>query len=102
MLGAVRARHNDIQQIEKTLMELNQLFQDLAEAVVIQEPMVQQAEQHTENVKKDTEAGNQQLDKGIASARRARKLKWWCFFIVVIICIIIALVVGLVVGLNKK
>ncbi|KAL1297499.1 hypothetical protein AAFC00_005018 [Neodothiora populina] len=101
VLGAVRARHNDIQQIERTLIELNKLFEDLAEAVIIQEPMVQQAEEHTENVKKDTEAGNAQLDKGIASARRARKMKWWCFWIVVIICCILALVLGLVFGLRK-
>ncbi|CAD0109234.1 unnamed protein product [Aureobasidium uvarum] len=102
VLGAVRARHNDIQQIERTLIELNKLFEDLAEAVVIQEPMIQQAEQHTENVKKDTEAGNVQLDKGISHARRARRLKWWCLLIVVIICIIVALAVGLTVGLNQK
>lgn len=100
-MGAVRARHNDIQQIERTIIELNKLFEDLAEAVVIQEPMVQQAEHHTENVKKDTEAGNAALDKGIASARRARRMKWACFWIVVIIICIIALVVGLIKGLNK-
>lgn len=98
----MRARHNDIQQIERTLIELNKLFEDLAEAVIIQEPQIQAAEQHTENVKQDTEAGNVQLDKGIASARRARKLKWWCFFIVVLICCILALVLGLVFGLKKN
>ncbi|KAG9598291.1 t-SNARE, partial [Aureobasidium melanogenum] len=102
VLGAVRARHNDIQQIERTLIELNKLFEDLAEAVVIQEPMIQQAEQHTENVKKDTEAGNVQLDKGITHARRARRLKWWCLLIVVIILIIIGLAVGLTLGLKNK
>lgn len=100
MLGAVRARHNDIQQIERTLIELNKLFEDLAEAVIIQEPMVQQAEVHTENVKKDTEAGNVQLDKGIEHARRARRMKWWCFWIVVLIICILALVLGIVFGIR--
>lgn len=102
VLGAVRARHNDIQRIERTLMELNKLFQDLAEAVVIQEPMIQQAEQHTENVKQDTEAGNVQLDKGIEHARRARRLKWWLFWIIVIIICILALILGLYFGLNHN
>jgi len=63
---------------------------------------VQQAEQHTENVKRDTEAGNVQLDKGIDSARRARRLKWWTFWIVVLILCIVALVLGLYFGLNKN
>lgn len=69
---------------------------------MIQEPMIQQAEMHTEEVKKDTEAGNVQLDRGIKSAKNTRKMKWWCFWIVVIIIIILALVLGLYFGLNKN
>jgi syntaxin 1B/2/3 len=102
VLGAVRARHRDIQQIEKTLIELNQLFNDLAEAVVIQEPAVQAAEEQTSQVKGDTEAANVQLTKGIKSARRARKLKWWCLGITVLIILILALVLGLFFGLHKN
>jgi len=85
VLGSVRARHNDIQQIERTLIELNQLFQDLAEAVVLQEAPIQQTEVQTTNVLQDTEQGNVQLDKGIKSASRARKMRKWCFFIIVAI-----------------
>lgn len=102
VLGAVRARHNDIQKIERTLIELNQLMEDLATAVVLQETAIQQTEHHTENVKNDTEAGNVQLDKGIEHAKRARKLKWWCFFIVLAIIIILALVLGLYFGLRNN
>lgn len=101
VLGAVRARHNDIQKIEKTMTELNQLMEDLATAVVLQEEPINQAEVHTGAVKEDTEAANVQLDKGIESARRARKLKWWCFFICLAIVIILALVLGLYFGLQK-
>ncbi|KAK3672460.1 hypothetical protein LTR78_007767 [Recurvomyces mirabilis] len=102
VLGAVRARHNDIQKIERTLIELNQLMEDLATAIVLQEEPIQQTEMATANVQKDTEAGNVQLDKGIKSARNARKLKWWCFFIVLAIIIILGLVLGLYFGLNAK
>ncbi|OQO09863.1 hypothetical protein B0A48_04215 [Cryoendolithus antarcticus] len=102
VLGAVRARHNDIQKIERTMLELQQLMEDLASTIVLQDAPIQQIEQHTENVKHDTEAGNVQLDKGITSAKRARKLKWWCFFICVAIVCILALVLGLYFGLNAK
>lgn len=98
----MRARHNDIQKIERTLIELNQLMEDLATAIVLQDAPIQQTEQSTANVKQDTEAGNVQLDKGIASARRARKLKWWCFFICVLIVVILGLVLGLYFGLAKR
>ncbi|KAK5124688.1 hypothetical protein LTR85_001401 [Meristemomyces frigidus] len=102
VLGSVRARHNDIQKIERTLIELNQLMEDLATAIVLQDAPIQQTEQATANVKQDTEAGNVQLDKGIASARRARKLKWWCFFICLAIVIILGLVLGLYFGLANR
>lgn len=84
------------------MVELQQLMEDLATAVVLQDQPIQQAEQHTENVKQDTEAGNVQLDKGIEHARRARKLKWWCFWITILIICIIALVLGLYFGLQKR
>ncbi|KAK0254426.1 hypothetical protein B0A54_13065 [Friedmanniomyces endolithicus] len=102
VLGAVRARHNDIQKIERTLIGLNQLMEDLATAVVLQEAPIQQTEESTANVQKDTEAGNVQLDKGITHARNARKMKWWLFWIVVLIIVILALVLGLYFGLNAK
>ena len=84
------------------MIELQQLMEDLASTVVLQEVPIQQAEQHTENVKHDTEAGNVQLDKGIEHARRARKLKWWCLFICIAIACILALILGLYFGLTKK
>jgi len=79
-------------------MELNQLFQDLAETVIIQESAVQATEAQTDNVVKDTENANVQLGKGVEHARRARKLKWWCLGIVVLIIIILALVLGIFFG----
>ena len=94
VLGAVRARHNDIQRIEKTLGELALLFQQLNEQVVYQEEQVTQVEQQTENVTKDTSDANRQLDQGIKSARRARKLKWWTLGIVILIIAILAGALG--------
>ena len=84
------------------MIELQQLMEDLASTIVLQDVPIQQAEQHTENVKHDTEAGNVQLDKGIEHARRARKLKWWCLIICIAIVCILALVLGLYFGLTKK
>ncbi|KAF2238045.1 t-SNARE [Viridothelium virens] len=102
VLGAVRARHNDIQQIEKTLYELNSLFEQLAEQVILQEPAVKSTEEGTQNVLQDTENANVQLDKGIKSARRARRLKWITLGIVVLIIVILALVLGLYFGLKNN
>ncbi|KAH8724045.1 t-SNARE [Phaeosphaeriaceae sp. PMI808] len=97
-LGAVRARHNDIQQIEKTMSELALLFTQLNEQVVYQEAQVAQVEEQTAQVHKDTENANTQLETGIRSARRARKLKWWCLGITILILAIIALALGIYFG----
>lgn len=101
MLGAVRARHNDIQRIEQTLGELAQLFNELNEVVVQQEVPVAAIENQTVQVKDDTEGANRKLDQGIKSARRARKLKWWTLGVFVLIICIIALALGLYFGLKN-
>lgn len=64
-LGAVRARHEEIRRIEETMIELAQLFQDLDQLVVEQEPLVQTIEQKGEEVKEDIVQANTELDKGI-------------------------------------
>jgi len=102
VLGAVRARHNDIQRIEKTMGELALLFTQLNEQVVYQEPQVARVEEQTEQVNTDAKHANTQLDQGIKSARRARKLKWYTLIVVVLIICILALVLGLYFGLQNR
>ncbi|KAI0101753.1 t-SNARE [Nemania sp. FL0031] len=98
VLGAVRARHNELQRIEKTLMDLATLFQDLAVLVEQQEVPVAQAEQNAEQTTKYMDQGNEQVKKGIISARNARKWKWWCLLITILI---IAVAVGVGVGVTQ-
>ena len=81
-LRNVQQRHDAIQNIERTMNELNQLFQDLDAIVVQQEPLVQNIEQKAEETNTHVEAGNVHLDKGVKSARAARKKKWICLGIV--------------------
>lgn len=84
------------------MIELNQLMEDMATAVILQEEPVQQTEQKAQEVYKDTEQGVQHLNKAEKSAKRARKLKWWCFAIVVLILVIIGVVLGVYFGVVQK
>lgn len=102
VLGAVRARHNEISEIEKTMVQLAQLFNQLNEAVVLQNPQVEQAEQKTEAVLEEGKQANVQLDKGIDNIRRRNRLRRWTLFIFILIVCIIALILGLYFGLNNK
>ena len=84
------------------MSELALLFTQLNEQVVYQEAQVTRAEEQTVQVKDDTENANKQLDQGIKSARRARKLKWYILLTVILILCVIALVLGLYFGLKNK
>ncbi|OTB06977.1 hypothetical protein M426DRAFT_318341 [Hypoxylon sp. CI-4A] len=100
VLGAVRARHNELQRIEHTLLELAAMFQDLAILIEQQEPYVETAATNAEQTAKYLDEGNTHVKKGIIHARNRRKWKWWCLFIVILI-ICIAVAIGVAVAASK-
>lgn len=80
-LNEVQNRHNEIQKIEKTLIELAQLFQDMEQLVVEQEPMVDQIDNRGQEIVENTSKANEELGGAVKSARSARRKKWWCLLI---------------------
>jgi syntaxin 1B/2/3 len=78
----VSQRHEDIQKIERQMIELAQLFQDLEALVVQQEPAVAQIEQRGEEVTEHVAKANVELGGAVEKARAARRKKWWCLGIV--------------------
>ncbi|KAL7419650.1 hypothetical protein Q5752_005563 [Cryptotrichosporon argae] len=98
----VQERHAEIQKIEKTLTELAQMFSEMAMLVEQQDETIVQVEQTTAGVNQDVEQGNVKLEQAVVSARKARRKKWICFWIVVAIIAILALVLGLYFGLHKN
>ena len=77
-LRNVQQRHDAIQNIERTMLELQQLFQDLDAMVVEQEPLVQNIETKAEETNTHITQGNAEVGKAVNSARAARKKKWIC------------------------
>ena len=78
----VSQRHEDIQKIERQMIELAQLFQDLEALVVQQEPAVTQIEQRGEEVTEHVSKAQGELEGAVVKARAARRKKWWCLGIV--------------------
>ena len=54
------------------------------------------------NVEKDTETGLGHTTKAVGSARAARKKRWICFGLFILLLVIIAIVVAVVVLNNTK
>ncbi|KAH7079194.1 t-SNARE [Paraphoma chrysanthemicola] len=101
-LRNVKERHEAIQNIERQMVELAQLFQDLDQIVQQQEPLVADIEMKGEAVRDDVTKGNEEIGTAIVSARSRNRKKWWCLLICIIIIIIIAVVVAVVVTMNNK
>ena len=90
-----------MEKIRRTLEELVDLFQGLETQLALQEPITENVSTMAEQTKDDLVNANVHIDKGIDSARRRRKLKWWCLLVVVLIVIAIALGVGLGIALTQ-
>ncbi|TFY81769.1 hypothetical protein EWM64_g2243 [Hericium alpestre] len=87
----VQDRHQDIRKIENTLAELAQIFNDANDTI-------NAIQTSAANVEHDTEAGLGHTERAVKSARAARRKRWYCFFLVLIILAIVGIVVGVTVG----
>ncbi|KAI0724092.1 t-SNARE [Fomitopsis betulina] len=98
----VQDRHQDILRIERTLEELAQMFNDMSVLVTQQEESIDAIQNTAQDVEHNTEQGLKQTEKAVVHARRARRMRWVCFIIVLIICAVVGIVVGVVVSNNVK
>lgn len=77
-LNAVQSRHEAIQKIERQMIELAELFQDMENLVVQQEAAVTNIEMKGEEVVENMDKGTEQIGVAVKTARATRKKKWWC------------------------
>jgi len=98
----VQERHKDIQKIERTLTELAQLFNDMSILVEQQDETLDVIEETAAHVEKDTEVGLGYTAKAVESGRSARKKRWICFGLFVLLLIIAAIIIAVVVVNNRN
>lgn len=99
-LRAVQGRHEAIQKIERQMIELAQLFQDVEAAVVQQEPAVEEIETKAAVINDNVGKANHEIDGAIVKARSRNRKKWICLGLIVLLLIVIVLVVVLVIKLK--
>ncbi|KAI1186968.1 t-SNARE [Nemania serpens] len=90
VLNAVQDRQAQLQKIERQMMELAELFQQMDTLVIQQDPLVMNIEERAEQVVTDLDRGNVEIGTAVNTARATRKKKWICLGIVVAIIVIIA------------
>ncbi|GAA6031833.1 hypothetical protein JCM8097_002012 [Rhodosporidiobolus ruineniae] len=96
-LREAQNRAADLARIEETLVELAQLFQDMAALVYSQDVAIVNIEQNAIATEKDMEKGLGDVKQAVVHARNARKYRWWCFWIILIIIAIVLIAVGVTV-----
>jgi SNARE domain len=77
-LSENQTRHQDIQELEKQFIKLMQLFKDMEELVIQQEPAIQNIEQQGEQVEGNVGRAVVHLEGAVTSAGAARRKKWIC------------------------
>ncbi|KAL7310665.1 hypothetical protein PS15m_010136 [Mucor circinelloides] len=93
VLSEVQNRHDDIKNIEKTIVELHQLFMDMSLLVERQQETVNVVEQNAETAAVQLEEGTKLVKRAIMSAKATRTKKWCCFFLTIGICVMIGILV---------
>jgi syntaxin 1B/2/3 len=95
VLGAVKARQTELQQVERSISELAQLFQDLETLVIEQEAVVAKIEDHTQQADVDLTHGIKQVQVAQRSVLNRRKLKWICLGIVLAIIAVVVIILAI-------
>ncbi|KAI0396493.1 t-SNARE [Xylariaceae sp. FL0594] len=99
--NAVRDRHAQLQQIERQMIELAQLFQDMDTLVMQQDAAVTDIENKADDVVMNLDKGNVEIGTAVNTARATRKKKWICLGICVAIIIIIVAIIAIYFATKK-
>lgn len=77
----VRQRHDDIQKIERDFIELSEMFTDLSNMIIAQEPAVEKINEQSQQVVENIQSGTKHVDTAIESGKARNRKKWWCVLI---------------------
>lgn len=90
-LAEIEARHSDIMKLEKSILELRDLFVDLATLVELQGEMVNRIETHVAQSKSHVDKAHAEVSRAQAYQSKATIKKLICFSILILIVIAIVL-----------
>ncbi|KAL2194142.1 t-SNARE [Corynascus similis CBS 632.67] len=101
VLNLHKARKMEMEKIEKDLMDLLVLMDQMQEILTKDEAVIQSIEDHTQTAKEDLVKSNVELQTATKSALGARRKKWICLGICVLIVVIIVVAVVAYFMINK-
>jgi syntaxin 1A/syntaxin 1B/2/3 len=91
----IQERHQDIVKLEKSILELHQLFLDMAVMVDAQGDMINQIENYVSSAADNTNKGVEEMRKAVKLQKASRKKMCCVLVLIIIIVIVVAVAVPL-------
>jgi len=85
----IQSRHDEILKLERSVLEVQSLFLDLANLVSVQQDHIDTIETHISNAARHTDTGAKQLTDAEGYAKKARKRQCMIVAIVLIVLLVI-------------
>ncbi|GAB2295767.1 hypothetical protein Dimus_029922 [Dionaea muscipula] len=93
-LAEIQERHDAVREVERKLLELQQIFLDMAVLVDAQGDMLDNIESQVSSAVDHVSQGNDALQKAKTLQKNSRK--WMCIAIIILLIIVAVIVVGVV------
>ncbi|KAL9230818.1 hypothetical protein vseg_006118 [Gypsophila vaccaria] len=91
-LAEIQERHDAVRDVERKLLELQQIFMDMAVLVDAQGDILDNIESQVKNAVDHVTSGNTALQKAKSLQKNSRK--WMCIAIIILLIIVAVIVVG--------
>ena len=99
-LGQMKNRLQDMQNIERSILELNQMFLQMQDLVVSQGEIINRVEYNVDQIEDYTAQAARNMETALESQKAIQKKKWYIIMIVMIIIGVILVCVGISVLIN--
>ncbi|OVA00866.1 Target SNARE coiled-coil domain [Macleaya cordata] len=93
-LAEIQERHDAVREVERKLLELQQIFMDMAVLVEAQGDMLDNIESQVSSAVDHVQSGNTALQKAKKLQRNSRK--WMCIAIIILLLIVVIIVVAVI------
>ncbi|KAJ0266150.1 Syntaxin-132 [Hirschfeldia incana] len=91
-LAEIQERHDAVRELEKKLLDLQQIFMDMAVLVDAQGEMLDNIESQVSNAVDHVQSGNTALQRAKSLQKNSRK--WMCIAIIILLIVVAVIVVG--------
>ncbi|CAH8364199.1 unnamed protein product [Eruca vesicaria subsp. sativa] len=91
-LAEIQERHDAVRDLEKKLLDLQQIFMDMAVLVDAQGEMLDNIESQVSNAVDHVQSGNTALQRAKSLQKSSRK--WMCIAIIILLIVVAVIVVG--------